>query len=170
MPFTPFVSDIFGRRIALIVGSLIMCVGVAIQAASTNVPMFTGARFTGGSFNLGTAHHELIHLTVGFGLSFAQNASPLLLTELAYPTQVREGHPLSAMPIPDHRLYSVEGLPPCLTPAGIWVAYCRRGLVLAHIESQEEVSGHGGPLLFCKPSARRHSFLRFGSFLRALGG
>jgi MFS family permease len=43
--FTPFVSDIFGRRQALFFGSCIMCVGVALQAASWSVAVFTGARF-----------------------------------------------------------------------------------------------------------------------------
>ncbi|KAF8968145.1 general substrate transporter [Flammula alnicola] len=70
LPFTPFVSDTFGRRAALFVGGLIMCLGVALQAAAWSVPMFIGARFT-----------------IGFGLSFCQNASPLLLIELSYPTQ-----------------------------------------------------------------------------------
>ncbi|KAF8149918.1 general substrate transporter [Crassisporium funariophilum] len=70
LPFTPFVSDIWGRRTALFFGGLIMCVGVALQAAAWSVPMFIGARYC-----------------IGFGLSFCQNASPLLLIELAYPTQ-----------------------------------------------------------------------------------
>ena len=43
--FTPFVSDIFGRRPALFFGSCIMCVGVALQAASWSVAVFIGARF-----------------------------------------------------------------------------------------------------------------------------
>ncbi|PPQ98744.1 lactose permease [Panaeolus cyanescens] len=70
LPFTPYVSDRFGRRFALFWGGVIMLVGVALQSAAWNVPIFTGARFI-----------------VGFGLSFCQNAAPLLLIELAYPTQ-----------------------------------------------------------------------------------
>jgi len=69
LPATPFISDIFGRRAALFFGGLIMCVGVALQAAANSVAMFIGARFI-----------------IGFGLSFCQNASPLLLIELSYPT------------------------------------------------------------------------------------
>jgi len=46
-----------------------MCIGVAVQAASLSAAMFIGARFC-----------------IGFGLSFCQNASPLLLIELSYPT------------------------------------------------------------------------------------
>ncbi|KDR76241.1 hypothetical protein GALMADRAFT_225930 [Galerina marginata CBS 339.88] len=69
LPFTPFVSDSLGRRSALFFGSVIMCLGVALQAAAWSVPMLIGARFT-----------------IGVGLSFCQNASPLLLIELSYPT------------------------------------------------------------------------------------
>ncbi|PPQ69312.1 hypothetical protein CVT25_005913 [Psilocybe cyanescens] len=69
LPFTPFLSDILGRRAALFIGSLIMCLGVGLQAAAWSVPMLIGARYT-----------------IGVGLSFCQNASPLLLIELAYPT------------------------------------------------------------------------------------
>lgn len=46
LPFTPFLSDIYGRRAALLFGGVIMCVGVGIQSAAWNVPMFIGARFT----------------------------------------------------------------------------------------------------------------------------
>ncbi|KIM39830.1 hypothetical protein M413DRAFT_184713 [Hebeloma cylindrosporum] len=68
--FTPFVSDTFGRRAALFFGSCIMCIGVALQAASWSVEVFIGAR-----------------CCIGFGLAFCQNASPLLLIELSYPSQ-----------------------------------------------------------------------------------
>lgn len=47
-----------------------MLIGVALQAASSKISMFIGARGL-----------------IGFGLTFAQNAAPLLITELAYPTQ-----------------------------------------------------------------------------------
>ncbi|TDL25883.1 general substrate transporter [Rickenella mellea] len=70
MPFTPLASDRLGRRAALFIGSFIMLGGVALQVAAQNVAMFIGARFI-----------------IGFGLSFATNAAPLLITELAYPTQ-----------------------------------------------------------------------------------
>ncbi|KAF8183951.1 hypothetical protein BJ912DRAFT_539565 [Pholiota molesta] len=69
LPFTPFASDILGRRAALFWGSLVMCMGIGLQAAAKNVSMFIGARFC-----------------IGFGLSFCQNAAPLLLLELSYPT------------------------------------------------------------------------------------
>ena len=45
LPFTPYASDILGRRIALFLGSIVMCMGIALQAAAKNVPMFIGSRF-----------------------------------------------------------------------------------------------------------------------------
>ncbi|KAF8910671.1 hypothetical protein CPB84DRAFT_1764320 [Gymnopilus junonius] len=69
LPFTAFLSDTLGRRTALFIGSLLMCLGVGLQAAAWNVAMLIGARYT-----------------IGVGLSFCQNASPLLLIELSYPT------------------------------------------------------------------------------------
>ncbi|KAG9313586.1 hexose transporter [Chiua virens] len=68
-PFAPYVSDNFGRRRAVWFGATIMCIGVAIQTASQSVNMFIGARFL-----------------IGFGLTFAGNAAPMLVTEISYPT------------------------------------------------------------------------------------
>ncbi|KAH8118062.1 general substrate transporter [Phellopilus nigrolimitatus] len=70
MPFTPTASDTLGRRAALFVGSSLMVAGAALQCAAQTVAMFVGARFL-----------------IGLGLAFALNAAPLLITELAYPTQ-----------------------------------------------------------------------------------
>ncbi|KAG8736299.1 hypothetical protein FRC12_017693, partial [Ceratobasidium sp. 428] len=70
LPFAPFVSDKFGRKKALILGALIMLGGVSLQTASTSIVHFVCSRGM-----------------IGFGLCFATNAAPLLITELAYPTQ-----------------------------------------------------------------------------------
>ncbi|GBE88372.1 general substrate transporter [Sparassis latifolia] len=70
LPLTPFSSDILGRRPTLLIGSVVMLAGVALQSASMSIGMFIGARGL-----------------IGFGLTFSLNASPLLITELAYPTQ-----------------------------------------------------------------------------------
>ncbi|KAJ7104145.1 general substrate transporter [Mycena belliarum] len=70
LPFTPYASDILGRRVALFLGSLIMLGGVALQISAWNVAMLIAAR-----------------ILIGFGLTFCLNAAPLLLIELAYPTQ-----------------------------------------------------------------------------------
>jgi MFS family permease len=45
-----------------------MVVATVVQAAAKNIDMFMGARFL-----------------IGFGLTFAANAAPMLVTEIAYP-------------------------------------------------------------------------------------
>ncbi|EPQ52118.1 hexose transporter [Gloeophyllum trabeum ATCC 11539] len=68
-PFAPYVSDGIGRRGAIFLGAAIMCIAVAIQTAAYSVGMFIGARFM-----------------IGFGLTFAANAAPMLVSEVSYPT------------------------------------------------------------------------------------
>ncbi|EIN07439.1 general substrate transporter [Punctularia strigosozonata HHB-11173 SS5] len=67
-PFAPYLSDGLGRRRTIFVGAFIMCIAVALQTAAQSVGMFIGARFL-----------------IGFGLTFAANSAPMLVTELAYP-------------------------------------------------------------------------------------
>ncbi|KZV62742.1 hexose transporter [Peniophora sp. CONT] len=67
-PFASYLADGLGRRYTIILGAIIVLAATAIQTASTSVGMFIGARFM-----------------VGFGVTWAQNASPLLVTELSYP-------------------------------------------------------------------------------------
>jgi sugar porter (SP) family MFS transporter len=67
-PFAPYLSDGIGRRRTIWLGALIMIIACVIQTASQNVSMFIGARFL-----------------IGFGLTFAANAAPMLVTEIAYP-------------------------------------------------------------------------------------
>ncbi|KAF8634309.1 hypothetical protein AX17_004261 [Amanita inopinata Kibby_2008] len=69
-PLSPYVTDGLGRRTAIFIGAIIMCLATVLQTASSSVSMFIGARFL-----------------IGFGLTFAASAAPLLVTELAYPTQ-----------------------------------------------------------------------------------
>jgi MFS family permease len=45
-----------------------MIIATTVQTASQNIGMFIGARFL-----------------IGFGLSFAANAAPMLVTEISYP-------------------------------------------------------------------------------------
>lgn len=68
IPFIPFFADRFGRKPTIVGGTTILFIGVALQSASVNIGMFIGARFL-----------------IGFGVIFAQNCSPLLITELAHP-------------------------------------------------------------------------------------
>ncbi|KLO06400.1 hexose transporter [Schizopora paradoxa] len=67
-PFSPYISDGVGRRPTVFFGAVLMCAGVAVQTASQSVNMFIGARFL-----------------IGFGLTFAANAAPMLVSEIAYP-------------------------------------------------------------------------------------
>ncbi|KAF9239829.1 hexose transporter [Melanogaster broomeanus] len=67
-PFAPYMSDGIGRRKTIWFGATIMCIATALQTASQSVGMFIGSRFL-----------------IGFGLTFAANAAPMLVTEIAYP-------------------------------------------------------------------------------------
>jgi sugar porter (SP) family MFS transporter len=67
-PISPYVADGLGRRTSVFVGATIMCIATAIQTASTSVGMFIAARFL-----------------IGFGLTFAATAAPMLVIEIAYP-------------------------------------------------------------------------------------
>lgn len=66
----PYVADIFGRKAGIILGSIIVLIGAVLQTCTQNLGMFIGSRFL-----------------IGFGTSFAQMAAPLLISEVAYPTQ-----------------------------------------------------------------------------------
>ncbi|KAI0342860.1 general substrate transporter [Trametopsis cervina] len=70
LPITPYISDNAGRRPTLFIGSIIMLTGAILQTVAQNIGTFIGARGL-----------------IGFGLTFGLNAAPLLITELAYPTQ-----------------------------------------------------------------------------------
>ncbi|KAF7291135.1 MFS domain-containing protein [Mycena indigotica] len=67
-PFAPYLSDGIGRRATVFIGAVIMILATVVQTASQSVGMFIGARFL-----------------IGFGLTFASNAAPMLITELSYP-------------------------------------------------------------------------------------
>ncbi|KAH9923105.1 general substrate transporter [Amylocystis lapponica] len=66
-PFAPYLSDGIGRRWTVWIGATIL-LGVAIQSAAYNIQMFIGARFC-----------------IGFGLTFATNSAPMLVSEISYP-------------------------------------------------------------------------------------
>jgi MFS family permease len=67
-PFAPYLSDGIGRKRTIWIGAVIMVIATVLQTASQSVGMFIGARFL-----------------IGFGLTLAANAAPMLVTELAYP-------------------------------------------------------------------------------------
>lgn len=65
-----WLGDNYGRRRPMFVGFLLLPIGAALQAAAQNTPMFIASRFV-----------------LGFSTSFLAQPSPILVTELAYPTQ-----------------------------------------------------------------------------------
>ncbi|KFA69793.1 hypothetical protein S40285_02453 [Stachybotrys chlorohalonatus IBT 40285] len=69
MPIAPYVSDRFGRRWPIFVGSIIVVVGAIVQCMATSTGMFAGAR-----------------ALVGFGTGIATTSGAPLMAELAYPT------------------------------------------------------------------------------------
>ncbi|KIL88267.1 lactose permease [Fusarium avenaceum] len=70
LPFCAMFCDKFGRRPALVTGAAIMLVGVGLQGGAQNTGMFIAARGI-----------------LGFGLALNITAAPVLIMELAYPTQ-----------------------------------------------------------------------------------
>ncbi|KAG9223600.1 hypothetical protein CCMSSC00406_0009231 [Pleurotus cornucopiae] len=68
-PFSPYLSDGVGRKYTVMLGAAIMCIATVIQTAAQSVGMFIGARFL-----------------IGFGLTFAAGAAPMLVTEVSYPS------------------------------------------------------------------------------------
>ncbi|KAK1705276.1 general substrate transporter [Colletotrichum lupini] len=67
-PFSAFVSDRFGRKWSILTGSSIMIIGVLIQCLSHSIGQFIGGR-----------------IVVGFGITMALAAAPVLISELAHP-------------------------------------------------------------------------------------
>ena len=68
-PVAPWVSERFGRRVPIFFGSLLLVIGAVLQCAAQNYAMFLVAR-----------------MILGFGGLIAVEASPTLITELAYPS------------------------------------------------------------------------------------
>ena len=85
----PYVTDEFGRRAAMFLGAMIMCGATVLQTASSSVNMFIGARCVLWKLIIVNTEHLFYvrSLLIGFGQTFAASGAPLLVTELAYPTQ-----------------------------------------------------------------------------------
>ncbi|KAH7403008.1 general substrate transporter [Cadophora sp. MPI-SDFR-AT-0126] len=64
-----WLGDRYGRKRPMLVGFILLPIGAALQAASYNKAMFIVSRFV-----------------LGFSTSFIAQPSPILVTELAYPT------------------------------------------------------------------------------------
>lgn len=69
LPFVGIMSDRIGRRLTLLSGAIVIVIALIIQAASVNYGMFVFAR-----------------VLVGVGSMLVVQPSPMLITELAYPT------------------------------------------------------------------------------------
>ncbi|KAH7403177.1 MFS transporter [Cadophora sp. MPI-SDFR-AT-0126] len=70
LPLVPWVNDKFGRKHSITLGSVILCCGVVVQAASQNYGMFLASRFL-----------------LGTGIPFAVSGAAQLLAELTYPKE-----------------------------------------------------------------------------------
>lgn len=64
----PFFTDRFGRKLPIIIGCVIMIAGAVMQGGGSTLAVFMAGRFL-----------------LGFGNSFAQLSSPMLLTEICHP-------------------------------------------------------------------------------------
>jgi MFS family permease len=68
IPMVPIIADRWGRKPCIGIGFIIMAIGSALQAAATNYGTFCAGR-----------------VLLGFGNSFSQICSPMLLTEICHP-------------------------------------------------------------------------------------
>lgn len=66
--FVPYLIDYAGRRSGILLGSLIMCLGVGLQAGARNFGMFVASR-----------------IIIGFGDCIVLGSAPLLIAELSHP-------------------------------------------------------------------------------------
>lgn len=78
-PFVSYACDRWGRRPSITIGSVTAIIGAVLQGAAQAYPMFVVARFL-----------------IGMGICLASAASPLLITECAYPSQRGKMHLLSS--------------------------------------------------------------------------
>lgn len=69
LPFAPMLADRLGRRVGILIGSLIIIAGAGIQGGGSSMGTFLGGRGL-----------------VGFGSSFIAVAAAPMIGELAYPS------------------------------------------------------------------------------------
>lgn len=68
LPIVPYLIDWKGRKMGIVIGSVIMLIAVALQSGAQNIGMFIAAR-----------------LILGFGDTIMLNSAPLLIAEIAHP-------------------------------------------------------------------------------------
>lgn len=66
--FIPPICDNWGRKPGVIIGSVIVLLGVGLQAGAANYDMFLGSRFV-----------------IGFGMAITIGAAPMLVAEISHP-------------------------------------------------------------------------------------
>lgn len=67
---TTYLADKYGRKVPMWIGFFLLLIGAALQGASTSLPMFIVSRWL-----------------LGAATAFIAQPAPILVTELAYPTQ-----------------------------------------------------------------------------------
>ncbi|KAH8587944.1 MFS transporter [Bisporella sp. PMI_857] len=70
LPIVPWVNDTLGRKHSITLGSIVLCIGVVLQASSQNFGMFMASRFI-----------------LGTGIPFAVSGAAQLLAELTHPRE-----------------------------------------------------------------------------------
>jgi MFS family permease len=68
LPICPFIVDRFGRKMGILIGSVFLLIGVALQGGANGFGMFVGGR-----------------LLLGFGMCITLSSAPLLIAELSHP-------------------------------------------------------------------------------------
>lgn len=84
LPVVGFLSDKIGRRWTLLSGAVTIVIASAIQAASVQYGMFVFSRYALQEHS--GAWLTLFRVLVGIGSMLVVQPSPMLITELAYPT------------------------------------------------------------------------------------
>lgn len=69
LPLLSPICDHLGRKYGVLIGSLIVCLGVGLQAGATSFGMFLAARFL-----------------IGMGMALATGAGPMLVAEISLVT------------------------------------------------------------------------------------
>ena len=81
IPISPYLADWRGRRLAIVIGLLIMFVGVALQTASQNIQHFIAARFLVNLLSLGS--YFLVKINIRSRLVSASPSPTALLLFLS---------------------------------------------------------------------------------------
>ena len=89
LPFVPFVSDRLGRRMAILVGSIIMIIGAILQMAAQDCKPIhpLSCMFYVQTIVYIVAMFVIARFLLGFGIPFAIVAASSMIGELSYPKE-----------------------------------------------------------------------------------